>query len=250
MIVLATNQPNQILSGIQMIADSISDRLIWALNQQSGVTQMSEKYGHTDDNELNAEYILIQGAKAQHFFKSTNKPAPDYPLYFAKYPVTNKLYRRFIDYLSTGNAGVLTGESQEHLSFEKFARSLLTLAQETEGFAKYLGTDPGKWADTLRSNYDADKPFNGDEHPVVGVTWFAAQAYCLWLSEIQRAKRKEQKENMEFRLPTEEEWEWAASGGTRKYTWGDDKPNDMHANFGEKVGHTTPVGAYPAGATP
>ena len=54
---------------------------------------------------------------------------------------------------------------------------------------------------------------------------------------------------MGFRLPTEEEWEWAASGGTREYPWGDDEPNDMHANFGEKVGHTTPVGAYPTGAT-
>ena len=199
---------------------------------------------------MNAEYILIPGAKAQHFFKSTNKPAPDYPLYFAKYPVTNKLYRRFIDYLSTGNAGVLTGESQEHLSFEKFARSLLTLAQETEGFAKYLGTDPGKWADTLRSNYDDDKRFNGDEQPVVGITWFAAKAYCQWLSGMQKEKGKEQKESMGFRLPTEEEWEWAASGGKREYPWEKGEPDETRANFGEKVGHTTPVGAYPAGATP
>ncbi|MGH7455726.1 MAG: NACHT domain-containing protein, partial [bacterium] len=43
--------------------------------------------------ESNAEYILIPGAKEKIIFKSTGKPAPDYPLYFAKYPVTNKLYR-------------------------------------------------------------------------------------------------------------------------------------------------------------
>jgi len=191
--------------------------------------------------EGNAEYILIPGGTIKYSVTKKTEKVPD--LYFTKYPVTNKQYRRFIDYLSAG-------ESQEDIPFEQFAHSLLAFAKKTEGFVKYLGTDPKKWAGTLRSRLDGDKRFNGDEHPVVGVTWFAAQAYCLWLSEIQRAKSKEQKENMEFRLPAEEEWEWAASGGTREYPWGKDTPDETLANFGEKVGHTTPVGAYPAGATP
>lgn len=51
-------------------------------------------------------------------------------------------------------------------------------------------------------------------------------------------------------MPNEEEWEWAASGGKREYPWGKEKPDDTRANYGGKVGHTTPVGSYPAGATP
>jgi iron(II)-dependent oxidoreductase len=51
-------------------------------------------------------------------------------------------------------------------------------------------------------------------------------------------------------LPIEEEWEWAASGGKRKYPWGDKEPDETLANYCETAGHTTPVGAYPAGATP
>ena len=39
-------------------------------------------------------------------------------------------------------------------------------------------------------------------------------------------------------------------GGKRKYPWGDPEPDDKRANYGQKVGQTTPVGAYPAGATP
>ncbi|MBN2549672.1 MAG: SUMF1/EgtB/PvdO family nonheme iron enzyme [Anaerolineales bacterium] len=50
-------------------------------------------------------------------------------------------------------------------------------------------------------------------HPVVGVTWFEARAYCAWVS----AERKRA-----VRLPSEEEWEYAARGEDgRPYPWGD-----------------------------
>ena len=53
-----------------------------------------------------------------------------------------------------------------------------------------------------------------------------------------------------YRLPSEMEWEWAAGGGEREYPWGSGKPGENRANFGENVGQTTSVGAYPAGTTP
>ena len=89
--------------------------------------------------------------------------------------------------------------------------------------------------------YITDRKFNSNEQPVVGVNWFDAKMYCDWLNSQQKGY---------YRLPTETEWEWAASGGVRKYPWGDDEPTTDLSNYGVNVGQTTPVGKYPAGATP
>jgi hypothetical protein len=53
--------------------------------------------------------------------------------------VTNKLYRRFVDYLQNKNkeaAAILLGE--------RFAQSLLTAAEKIEGFIDFMGEDPNQ----------------------------------------------------------------------------------------------------------
>jgi formylglycine-generating enzyme required for sulfatase activity len=61
-----------------------------------------------------------------------------------------------------------------------------------------------------------DSAFDGDDLPVVGVSWHDAVAYCAWRTRQGSAER----------LPTEAEWERAARGGIdgAAFPWGDDLP--------------------------
>jgi formylglycine-generating enzyme required for sulfatase activity len=78
--------------------------------------------------------------------------------------------------------------------------------------------------------------------PVWSVSPEAADAYAAWLSA--RTGRS-------FRLPTESEWEYAASGGDgREFPWGERFRADA-ANTVEAGPLTaTPIGIYPAGRSP
>lgn len=76
-----------------------------------------------------------------------------------------------------------------------------------------------------------------ERHPVVIVSWREAMDYAAWLGGT---------------LPTEAQWEYAARGTEgRKYPWGSEDPTPERSNYRESgIGNTTPVGAYPKGATP
>jgi formylglycine-generating enzyme required for sulfatase activity len=64
----------------------------------------------------------------------------------------------------------------------------------------------------------------GDDHPVVNITWNDAQALADWLTRT---------EGRRYRLPTEAEWEYACRAGTRtRYPHGDDPEALLrHANL-------------------
>jgi len=93
--------------------------------------------------------------------------------------------------------------------------------------------DERGWCERLFDEVAPLRPW----HPVACVSWWEAEAFCKW------ARR---------RLPTEAEWEMAASldpqtGVKRRFPWGDAPPGPERANLDYRAGGTVDVRALPAG---
>jgi iron(II)-dependent oxidoreductase len=96
--------------------------------------------------------------------------------------------------------------------------------------------DSGSWQ---RRDFDRWVDLEPNK-PVLHVSWYEADAYCRWAGR---------------RLPTEAEWEFAASvdprtGGKRRYPWGDDPPTAERANLDWRAMGALDVGTLPAGESP
>ncbi len=158
--------------------------------------------------------LASDGEKPQH-----QQPMPC-AYRISRYPVTNAEFARFVEDGGYKNKGLWTDAGWKWKG-------------EQAGPEKYGG--------------DLDQP----DHPVVGVSWYEAVAYCRWLTDVLRGREELGKDQV-IRLPSEAEWEKAARGEHgREWPWGDEF-DPGKANTGEGgPGHTTPIGQYsPAGDSP
>jgi formylglycine-generating enzyme required for sulfatase activity len=102
-----------------------------------------------------------------------------------------------------------TSQHEIHLPEYRLGKFPVTNAQYEE-FIRQTGrlVTPSMGWDGQRVRRDFDR------HPVSGVTWFEALAYCQWLSE---------KTGRKYSLPNEAQWEKAARGGkSSTYPWGNE----------------------------
>ncbi|NLP04921.1 SUMF1/EgtB/PvdO family nonheme iron enzyme [Candidatus Fermentibacteria bacterium] len=92
-----------------------------------------------------------------------------------------------------------------------------------------------------------------EQYPVRGVSWEACVAFCNWLSSAEGC-------SFAYRLPTEAEWERAATvGDGRRWPWGDSEPSGNLLNCSDRnealacrepllddgYAETAPVGSFP-----
>lgn len=158
---------------------------------------------------MGSDISKIEAERPQH-----TRYLPAYRI--GKYLVTNAQYRRFV----------------EDGGYTEKWRACWTKAGWhwcEQGNADELG---------LRN----DPKWNLDNHPVVGVSWYEAVAYCNWLKAAT---------GQDFRLPTEAEWEKAARGTDgREWPWGNEFEQGVANTSESDIDQTSAVGLFPRDQSP
>ena len=170
------------------------------------------------------------------------------PYALGRFPVTNRQYLLFIEALSG------RGTPEAIVAARKLLSLMVQHKQTSEQFYPFHW--PGASYRTGEGN-----------HPVVGVTWYAATAFAWWANET-FLKPEQRVNGKAIRLPTEAEWERSAAypqsllddnprAGRRVYPWGDGVTeasggritSSIEANIdASKIGGTSVVGIFPHGA--
>ncbi len=167
------------------------------------------------------------GTSTQAWALDNERPAHevDVPAFWIDtVPVSNAAYRAFVE------AG---GYDDQRLWSEAGWRWRCEGGKRAPAFWFREG---GQW---LRRRFARVEELPAAE-PVQHVCFHEAEAYARWVGR---------------RLPTEAEWEkaasWDAATGTkRRYPWGDEAPDDAHANLGQTRFRPAPAGSFPEGAAP
>ena len=130
------------------------------------------------------------------------------PFRIGRYPVTNGQYQAFMD---DGGYGEQKWWSDAGWAWRQKSRV----------------TEPVYWR---------DRRWNGANQPVVGVSFWEAEACATWAGG---------------RLPSEQEWEAAARGPEgHEYPWGNDWKGGICNTAEAGLGVTSPVGLFPVPARP
>lgn len=153
----------------------------------SGEFQMGSSRSAKEISDLfNGKESSFEDEHPQHRVQITK------PFYLGVHEVTVGQFRRFVTATGYKTEAETDGEGGYGWN-------------EADG--KFEGRDP-------KYNWKNAGFSQNDDHPVVNVTWNDAVAFCAWLTR---------QEGIEYRLPTEAEWEYACRAGTETmFFYGDD----------------------------
>ncbi|MBN1218750.1 MAG: SUMF1/EgtB/PvdO family nonheme iron enzyme [Anaerolineae bacterium] len=158
--------------------------------------------------------LLTPVLEGEFLYGDSKKKRGVKPFQAGIYPITNSQFAHFIE---AGGYNEATWWSREGWQYRQQAK----------------WTQPRLWDDSK---------WNIPNHPVVGISWFEAEAFCNWLSaEYGQA----------YRLPAEAEWERLVRGQDgREFPWGDRWQDGVSNTIESRIGQTSAVGMFPAGVSP
>lgn len=187
------------------------------------------------------EFIMGSGDDAEGVFDD-EKPAHQVRLneyWISRYPVTNSQFGAFIADGGYDRDELWTVEGQAWLRGAEPDLSPIDDEDLRKSYVEWLSERP---RDKRRLPFWwGDSRWEAATRPVVGITWFEAQAFCRWLDEDRAPGWPEGA----IGLPSEAQWEKAARGpDSRRWSWGNEWTADQ-ANTGEAgLDQASPVGIF------
>jgi iron(II)-dependent oxidoreductase len=187
-------------------------------------TRLSHVGPWPGDAEVPAGHYWLGALPGTHDFVLDDErwahPVPIAAFRIARAPVTNEEYARFVD-----DGGY---DRRAFWSDEGWAWRVEWGVQRP---LAWLGSR-GAWSCKRWDQVE----LLPEHHPVVHVSLYEAEAFCRWAGR---------------RLPTEAEWELAASSyDKRPLPWGDASPTRAQANLDARAGCTVDVASCPEGDSP
>ncbi|MEM9944900.1 MAG: SUMF1/EgtB/PvdO family nonheme iron enzyme [Cyanobacteria bacterium P01_D01_bin.36] len=167
------------------------------------------------------------------------------PFDISKFPVTNTEFSRFVEHGGYTKEGLQTwwspiGREVWHAYQERDEHPHMSRMRREDEPAEY----PLFWS---------DQKYNHPAQPVVGVSWYEAEAYCNWLLSTMRVKAPHVWKERIISLPTDTQWDFAGGGVWEyDYPWEHkikSSPTEKLVNFSQKDGAPSVVGRFPEGAS-
>ena len=176
------------------------------------------------DVEVPGATFMLGAAQSEPFVFDNEKwahPVLVKPFRIAATPVTNGQFQAFVDDGGYRRREVWSARGWDWRRRAEITQPLFWVSQGPQ------------WLERVFDRLVPLRPW----HPAACLSWFEAEAFCKWAGR---------------RLPTEAEWEMAASfapqsGHQRRFPWGDTPPTPEQANLDYRAGGTIDVRALPAG---
>jgi len=194
----------------------VSKRPLWDNPTPFGMLNIPAGSYHMGQNDQDVSYSQI----------AHNRQVTVSAFYMDETEIENNEYRQFVKNVKAENESAFIDSTIEFLKDYYGKTDILS----HDDYTKLIYPDTLVWLrdftfaynEPLTENYWWHPAF--DKYPVVGVNWYACQAFCYWRSYLYNRDRIEEQTRPKlprFRLPTESEWEYAARGGFehKVYPW-------------------------------